>query len=269
MKGRKKMKTRIISILLAVCLIFGLLPVGVLAASATSGSCGKNATWSYNAATKTLSISGSGDMTDYETDPAMGIENAPPWDDYREEIEHVIINEGITSIGAEAFGFQYTSNCYSNLSSVSIAPTVTKIGSCAFTNAEKLKSIDLPNVTSIGDAAFNGTGIQSLMLPSTLETFEYEDSRGFLCCGNLQSITVDPGNQKYRSVDGVLFAGNKLLRYPAGKAGNIYTVPSGTTWIATSAFADNENITTISIPSSVSKIDSLAFEQYCCCIWTS
>ena len=255
------MKTRIISILLAVCLIFGLLPVGVLAASATSGSCGKNATWHYDTATKTLSISGSGDMTDYETDPAMGIENAPPWDDYREEIEHVIINEGITSIGAEAFGFQYTSNCYSNLSSVSIAPTVTKIGSCAFTNAEKLKSIDLPNVTSIGYAAFNGTGIQSLMLPSTLETFEYEDSRWFLCCGNLQSITVDPGNQKYRSVDGVLFAGNKLLRYPAGKAGNIYTVPSGTTWIATSAFADNENITTISIPSSVSKIDSLAFEQ--------
>ena len=255
------MKTRIISILLAVCLIFGLLPVGVLAASATSGSCGKNATWRYDAATKTLSISGSGDMTDYGTDPAMGIENAPPWDDYREEIEHVIINEGITSIGAEAFGFQYTSNCYSNLSSVSIAPTVTKIGSCAFTSAEKLKSIDLPNVTSIGYAAFNGTGIQSLMLPPTLETFEYEDSRWFLCCGNLQSITVDPGNQKYRSVDGVLFAGNKLLRYPAGKAGNSYTVPSGTTWIATSAFADNENITTISIPSSVSKIDSLAFEQ--------
>ena len=72
MKGRKKMKTRIISILLAVCLIFGLLPVGVLAASATSGSCGKNATWSYNAATKTLSISGSGDMTDYHCDPVMG-----------------------------------------------------------------------------------------------------------------------------------------------------------------------------------------------------
>ena len=138
MKGRKKMKTRIISILLAVCLIFGLLPVGVLAASATSGSCGKNATWHYDTATKTLSISGSGDMTDYETDTVMGIENTPPWDAYREEIEHVIINEGITSIGSEAFGFQYIGNCYSNLISVSIAPTVTKIGRCAFTNAEKL-----------------------------------------------------------------------------------------------------------------------------------
>ena len=66
------MKKRIISILLAVCLIFGLLPVGVFAANPTSGTCGKNATWSYNAATKTLSISGSGDMADYHCDPVMG-----------------------------------------------------------------------------------------------------------------------------------------------------------------------------------------------------
>lgn len=88
MKGRKKMKTRIISILLAVCLIFGLLPVGVLAANPTSGSCGANARWEYDAATKTLSISGSGDMTDYETDPVMGIENTPPWDAYKSRPSH-------------------------------------------------------------------------------------------------------------------------------------------------------------------------------------
>ena len=79
MKGRKKMKKRIISILLAVCLIFGLLPVGVLAANPTSGSCGANARWEYDAATKTLSISGSGDMADYHCDPVMGEYNRPPW----------------------------------------------------------------------------------------------------------------------------------------------------------------------------------------------
>lgn len=121
------MKKRIISILLAVCLIFGLLPVGVLAASAASGSCGKNATWSYNAATKTLSISGSGDMTDYETDYAGGVDNTPPWDAYREEMEHAVINSGITSIGSEAFGSSgWSDKTYPNLISVSIAPTVTK-----------------------------------------------------------------------------------------------------------------------------------------------
>lgn len=252
---------RIISIFLAVCLMFGLLPVSALAATPTSGSCGKNAKWSYNTATKTLTISGRGDMTDYEVDPVMGIEDAPPWNAYREELEHVIINSGITSIGSQAFGSWHSSNYYPNISSVFISSTVTKLGKYAFAYAEKLESIELPNVTSIGYDALHGTGIHSLMLPSTLAEFEGADSRGFLFCKNLQSITVDSGNQKYRSVDGVLFEGNKLLRYPAGKAGNIYTVPSGTTWIATSAFADNENITTISIPSSVSKIDSLAFEQ--------
>ena len=58
------MKTRIISILLAVCLIFGLLPVGVFAANPTSGTCGPNAKWSYDSSTKTLTISGSGTMDD-------------------------------------------------------------------------------------------------------------------------------------------------------------------------------------------------------------
>lgn len=256
------MKTRIISILLAVCLIFGLLPVGVLAASATSGSCGKNATWSYNAATKTLSISGSGDMTDYHCDPVMGEYNRPPWDTYREEIEHVIINEGITSIGQQAFGSTWVEGNYLNLCSVSIAPTVTKIGAEAFAWAQKLESIELPNVTSIGYAAFNGTGIRSIYIPPTMEEGEGDVDSGlgwFINCTNLQSITVDPGNQTYRSVDGVLFSGDILLRYPAGKAGSSYTVPNGTARIALSAFEGSENITSVSVPASVSRIDAFAF----------
>ena len=252
---------RIISIFLAVCLMFGLLPVSALAAIPTSGSCGKNAKWSYNTATKTLTISGRGDMTDYEVDPVMGIEDAPPWNAYREELEHVIINSGITSIGSQAFGSWHSSNYYPNIASVSISSTVTKLGKYAFAYAEKLESIELPNVTSIGYDALHGTGIRSLMLPSTLAEFEGADSRGFLFCKNLQSITVDPENQKYRSVDGVLFEGNKLLRYPAEKAGSSYAVPNGTTWIATSAFACNENVTAITTPSSVIGINSHAFEQ--------
>lgn len=256
------MKKRIISILLAVCLVFGLLPVGVFAASATSGSCGKNATWSYNTATKTLSISGSGDMADYHYDPVMGEYNRPPWDTYREEIEHVIINEGITSIGQQAFGSTWVNGNYPNLCSVSIAPTVTKIGAEAFAWAQKLESIELPNVTSIGYAAFNGTGIRSIYIPPTMEEGEGDVDSGlgwFINCTNLQSITVDPGNQTYRSVDGVLFSGDILLRYPAGKTGSSYTIPNGTARIALSAFEGNENITSVSVPASVSRIDAFAF----------
>ena len=256
------MKTRIISILLAVCLIFGLLPVGILAAEPTSGSCGKNATWSYNAATKMLSISGNGDMADYHCDPVMGEYNRPPWDTYREEIEHVIINEGITSIGQQAFGSTWVEGNYPNLCSVSIAPTVTKIGAEAFAWAQKLKSIDLPNVTSIGYSAFTGTGIRSICIPPTMEDGEGDVDSGFgwfINCTNLQSITVDPRNQTYRSVDGVLFSGDILLRYPAGKAGSSYTVPNGTARIALSAFEGSENITSVSVPASVSRIDAFAF----------
>ena len=256
------MKTRIISILLAVCIVFGLLPVGVLAADPVSGSCGKNATWHYDTATKTLSISGSGDMADYHCDPVMGEYNRPPWDTYREEIEHVIINEGITSIGQQAFGSTWVEGNYPNLCSVSIAPTVTKIGAEAFAWAQKLESIDLPNVTSIGYSAFTGTGIRSIYIPPTMEDGEGDVDSGFgwfINCTNLQSITVDPRNQTYRSVDGVLFSGDILLRYPAGKAGSSYTVPNGTARIALSAFEGSENITSVSVPASVSRIDAFAF----------
>lgn len=256
------MKTRIISILLAVCIVFGLLPVGVLAADPVSGSCGKNATWRYDTATKTLSISGSGDMADYHCDPVMGEYNRPPWDTYRKEIEHVIINEGITSIGQQAFGSTWVEGNYPNLCSVSIAPTVTKIGAEAFAWAQKLESIELPNVTSIGYAAFTGTGIRSIYIPPTMEDGEGDVDSGlgwFINCTNLQSITVDPGNQTYRSVDGVLFSGDILLRYPAGKAGSSYTVPNGTARIALSAFEGNENITSVSVPASVSRIDAFTF----------
>lgn len=264
------MKKRIISILLAVCLIFGLLPVGVLAASATSGSCGTNATWSYNAATKTLSISGSGDMTDYETDYAGGVDNTPPWDAYREEMEHAVINSGITSIGSEAFGSSgWSDKTYPNLISVSIAPTVTKIGDHAFHGAEKLESIELTNVTSLGEMALAYTGIKTFYIPQTLETIpddgtdvSYEVTFCFEGCVNLQSITVDPGHTKYRSVDGVLFAGNTLLCYPAGKTNSSYTVPNGTTKIVGEAFKGNSNITAVSVPASVQKIGSYAF--FCC-----
>ena len=266
------MKKRIISILLAVCLIFGLLPVGVFAANATSGSCGKNATWSYNAATKTLSISGSGDMTDYETDPAMGIENTPPWDAYREEMEHAVINSGITSIGSEAFGSSgWSDKTYPNLISVSIAPTVTKVGDHAFHGAEKLESIELTNVTSLGEMALAYTGIKTFYIPPTLETipddgtddaYAYGTTFCFEGCVNLQSITVDPGHTKYRSVDGVLFAGNTLLCYPAGKTNSSYAVPNGTTKITSEAFKYNTNITAVSIPASVQEIGGYAF--FCC-----
>lgn len=260
------MKTRIISILLAVCLIFGLLPVGVLAASATSGSCGKNATWHYDTATKTLSISGSGDMDDY-SHLRNNSYKPRPWMSYQEEIENVVICDGITSIGQEAFGSNWGGGIFENLHSISIASTVKKIGAEAFMYAQKLESIDLPDgLKSIGDSAFAITGIKTIRIPASVEmlghsTDSASESGWFFWCRNLESINVDAGNKKYRSVDGVLFAGNTLLRYPAARADRAYTVPDGTVQIAYGAFEDARALTSLSVPASVKKIEAMAFNN--------
>ncbi len=63
-------------------------------AQETNGSCGDNATWSYEGTT--LTISGTGAIADYEYGEA-------PWIDYAEEITSLVIEKGITSIGNNAF----------------------------------------------------------------------------------------------------------------------------------------------------------------------
>ena len=108
----------------------------------TSGACGDNLTWSLNGST--LTISGSGDMYNYDT-----WQNYAPWYDSRQQIRTVVLPEGLTSIGSWAFY-----DCY-NLSSVSIPEGVTSIGSWAFRDCSRLTSVTIPaSVTSIGEYAF-------------------------------------------------------------------------------------------------------------------
>lgn len=54
------MRKKILSILLAACLIFSLLPVSAMADAAESGSCGDNLTWTLE--NGVLTISGTGEM---------------------------------------------------------------------------------------------------------------------------------------------------------------------------------------------------------------
>lgn len=61
------MKRRVMSMFLAVVMVVGmvpLLPLQVNAAEATSGTCGKNLTWTLDA-DGTLTISGTGAMYNY------------------------------------------------------------------------------------------------------------------------------------------------------------------------------------------------------------
>ena len=122
--------------------ILMLLPF--IAMADDSGKCGDNLTWTYVEATKTLTISGTGEMANYYIDQV-------PWYSYREKILKVSIGGNVISIGKYAF-----SGC-TGLISVDIPSSVTSVGSYAFEDCTGLISVTIPNsVTSIGYRAFEG-----------------------------------------------------------------------------------------------------------------
>jgi hypothetical protein len=121
------MKTKILTLGLAV-----LASMSLLKAEIYSGTCGDEATWSFNSATATLTISGSGSMTDSYEEPG-------PWCRYDfnivESTKHVVIEEGITRIGK--WNFYY----HQNLQTVEIASTVTYIENLAFAESNNIQSV--------------------------------------------------------------------------------------------------------------------------------
>ena len=85
-----------------------------------------------------LIISGTGNMPDYG--------GCGPWGN---TFSKIVIKEGITSIGVNAFR-----NC-EKLRDITIPNSVTSIGDYAFCNCPGLTSITIPNsVTTIGSRAF-------------------------------------------------------------------------------------------------------------------
>ena len=106
---------KLLSALLVLVMLLSLPGVGALAAS-------DGLTWSLDKK-GTLTISGKGEMPDYSGD-------TPPWEKYRDDIKAVVIEKGVTHIGAQCFQF-----C-TNLKSVTIPSSVESIGDAAFYRCE-------------------------------------------------------------------------------------------------------------------------------------
>lgn len=105
------------------------------------------------------------------------------------------------------------------------------------------------STTSIAANAFRDTQfLTSLALPSSLSTV-VNDS--FARVNNLVSITVASGNTAFSGVDGVLYEGDTLIKYPMKRAGTTYSVLPGTTEIGYAAFDSAALLTTVTLPDSL------------------
>lgn len=123
-------------------------------------------------------------------------------------------------------------SCY-RLENFDFPPNLKSIGvrafySCLLNNAVLPESLEV-----IGELAFGGWYLKRIHIGSKVKSIPKNCFRDNL---NLESITVSPENEVYTSVDGVLFSGNTLLKYPAAKEVVEYTIPSYVTSINDHAF---------------------------------
>lgn len=229
----------LVAFLAAVCVLtLAFLPVTVQAAeTVASGTCGEDLTWSLDSK-GTLTISGTGEMYD---EYGWHINNGelPPWSAYKESIRKVIVTEGVTTIGANAF-YEYTA-----LETVSLPDSLLEIRECAFWGCTALSQINIPhNMDIIEMWAFKGCeSLMEIYLPEGVSL----GSCVFLDCKSLKEINI-PKSWTY------------IPSWFLSGCSNIKEVElhEGITEIGSSAF-ESTGITSISFPDTLTSIGNSAF----------
>ena len=195
-----------------------------------------NLTWTLTA-DGTLTISGEGAMKDYNSDdnPSPVYNNS--------DVKKIVIEDGVTSIGAYAFY-----DC-SSLTSITIPSIVTSIGNSAFDGCRSLKSITIPDsVTSIGNSAFEAcNSLSSITLSNNITSI---GAAAFYDCSSLTSITLP---DSVTSIGGSAFHSCSNLKS--------ITIPDSVTSIESAVFYNCTSLTSITIPNSVTSIGSYAFQD--------
>ena len=142
--------------------------------------------------------------------------------------------------------------------------TVTAIDSYFFSKsnyANSVYTISLPEgLKSIDQGTFNTkvSYIKTIEIPGTVTT----SSDYFLGCNSLKEFIVNENNTNLKAVDGVLYKGTYIQRFPAAKSltdSTTYEIVDGTTRILTYSFHGAKYITDVKVPASVDAIRGGAF----------
>lgn len=198
-KNTTKLITRILALVLALVLVVGLVATVAHGEAALTGRAGGNAVWSFDPDTGVLTVSGKGVMFDYD-----GVQYRP-WAGYADQIKHIVIEEGITALGRNAF---YNTA----VETVEFPSTLVRIAAGTFKHCPELKSVDLSgaSLTGIEKQAFaNCPALESVALPAVISGGIWFDA--FNGAPALASATAE-GNDSLAAV--VLAQAQKDARRP-------------------------------------------------------
>lgn len=263
-------------------LFFAMMMLPLVASADSSGKCGANVYYTYSETNHTLTIYGSGSMSNYN-----GYSTHAPWYDYASDILFVVIEDGIKSIGDYAFiecysltsisiggdvstiGVRSFENCYnlvsitipkvtiikdyafclcSGLTSVNLGNGLTSIGNSAFDHCSKLSEIEFPNsLISLGEEAFENCGLTNIFIPDNIKTI---GKSAFASCEELKSLHIGTGMTSIS--DGVFYNCIKLQSV---------TISNTIESIGRSAFNYCISLSSINIPNSVTTIEDAAFQN--------
>lgn len=245
---------KILLVFLCGCLFVCAIPA--IAAEETSGKCGENVTWRFDEATNTLTISGTGAMDNGPFGREMR------WRHLYEQIFHIVVEDGITSICDYAFEGSV------RLQTVSIAQSVTSIGDEAFVRTG-LTRIDLHDgITHIGVQAFEASHLEAVRIPAGVTTL----SGGvFKTCKWLKNVVLHDG---ITAIGGNAFSGCTALQsivipdsvvfmdgFTNCTALKEITLSRNTRYISTACFQGCTSLEEIHLPDSVEEIGNSAFEN--------
>ena len=272
-------KMRLVSALLALAMLFVMMPVGAFADDVypVSGNCGakggNNITWKVEQNDDTandgeqgwtLTLTGNGAMADYN---AFDSSHQPPWYWAHNEITQVSIPQGVTHIGDYAFsgifnpqeidipdgvetiGDYAFDGCFGGHGKTKLVlpDSVTHIGMGAFDDCTFLQNVTLSkNLTDIGDDAFANCGeLLEIQIPAGVKTI---GAGAFQSCTKLESIDIP---SSVTNIGAVAF-------YSCVSLSNI-TIPSSVTTIGDDAFALCAALKEITIPQQVGTNGAEAF----------
>ena len=255
MRERKtKMKGRVLAILLSVMMVVFAIPDigmnGGVHAMVTSGQDMKSLSWEWNdeVTPKTLTIDLYPDSRFLDCMMAGEKKSDYAWNDYRGEIEKLVIKKGVASIGSEAFMdcskintivFPEGNNNNNNLS----------FRENSFKNCTSLKSISFPSYAYAYGRAFEGSGLKKIEFAvNCVSPWNY----AFANCSDLEEVVFEGKGRDHESGIG------EGVFYNCIKLKNVQ-LPTNMDYILVSAFENCKSLESITLPATTREIRDKAF----------